>query len=35
MLLKDFEKRENQLASKALTKLQEREDMEDKVWFKY
>jgi len=31
LLLKDFEKRENLLANKALTKMQEREDMEDKV----
>ena len=31
MLLKDFEKRENVLAEKVYTKMQERDDLEDKV----
>ena len=32
MLLKDFEKREDLLANKMLVKVQEKDDIEDKVW---
>lgn len=31
MLLKDFEKREDFLANKVLVKMQEKDDIEDKV----